>query len=179
MPSDDWTASRFSTRKKAELTSVLFADLPKTLRLSKVERRGVVTFARDLSLYVAGGRSFICLITNDRELRRLNFDFLGNDFPTDVLSFPAIQQSEELGEMAISMQRAERQAAEFGHRRMQEVRILMLHGVLHLTGLDHEQDKGEMARAECQWRDEFGLPQTLIARNGKRHSSRNGKAARL
>ena len=67
--------------------------------------------------------------------------------------------------MAISMERAAAQALAFGHTCLDEIRILMLHGVLHLIGLDHENDCGEMAKAERQWRSEFELPKTLIARS--------------
>ncbi len=66
--------------------------------------------------------------------------------------------------MAISADRAEAQAVEFGHTRMDELRILMLHGLLHLAGMDHEHDSGEMARAERKWRAELNLPEPLIAR---------------
>ena len=57
-----------------------------------------------------------------------------------------------LGEMAISVERAAEQAAEFGHPFSEEIKILMLHGVLHLLGMDHEKDRGAMARAEKRWR---------------------------
>jgi probable rRNA maturation factor len=66
--------------------------------------------------------------------------------------------------MAISADRAEAQAAEFGHTRTDEIRILMLHGLLHLAGMDHEHDSGEMACAEQRWRSELKLPEPLIAR---------------
>jgi probable rRNA maturation factor len=113
---------------------------------------------------VAAGRAFTCLVTNDRELRRLNNDFLGHDYPTDVLSFPAPNANGNLGEIAISAERAAAQAQEFGHSTVDEIRILLLHGVLHLTGMDHEADQGEMQRSEEKWRAEFGLPGALIAR---------------
>ena len=56
------------------------------------------------------------------------------------------------------------QAREFGHSLSDEIRILMLHGVLHLLGMDHETDRGEMARAEARWRKKLNLPASLIAR---------------
>jgi len=65
---------------------------------------------------------------------------------------------------AISAARARVQAAAIGHSLENEIRILMLHGVLHLTGLDHETDSGEMARAEMRWRRKLGLPAGLIQR---------------
>jgi probable rRNA maturation factor len=69
-----------------------------------------------------------------------------------------------LGDIAISLGRARAQAREFGHTIEQEVRILMLHGVLHLMGHDHESDSGAMARAEKRWRAKLGLPNGLIER---------------
>ena len=127
-------------------------------------RRPVREFARTLLGAVAGEREFHCLITDDRELRRLNRQFLGADRATDVLSFPAPEGDRSLGEIAISAERAAAQAREFGHARLDEIRILMLHGVLHLLGMDHETDAGEMARAEARWREKLDLPTGLIAR---------------
>jgi probable rRNA maturation factor len=69
-----------------------------------------------------------------------------------------------LGDIAISLGRARAQAREFGHTIEQEVQILMLHGVLHLCGHDHESDSGAMARAEKRWRAKLGLPNGLIER---------------
>jgi probable rRNA maturation factor len=97
-------------------------------------------------------------------LRRLNSQFLGKDYPTDVLSFPNPKGAEGLGEIAISVDRAAEQAAEFGHPVETEIQVLMLHGVLHLMGLDHSSDRGRMARVEKQWRRRLGLPAGLIER---------------
>lgn len=69
-----------------------------------------------------------------------------------------------LGDIAISLGRARAQAREFGHPIEREVQILMLHGVLHLMGHDHETDAGAMARAEKRWRTKLGLPNGLIER---------------
>jgi probable rRNA maturation factor len=109
---------------------------------------------------ISRGRDVTCLLTNDRELRRLNRQFRGSNYATDVLSFP----NENGGEIAISLERAAAQAAQHGHTVFDEIRILMLHGVLHLSGLDHESDSGKMARAERRWRRKFGLPNGLIER---------------
>lgn len=148
----------------ADGSSVLFGAIPPGLRFSTEDKRALRRFARELERSVAGGSSFTCLITSDRELQRLNRDFLGHDDATDVLSFPSASENGSLGEIAVSSERANAQAAEFGHGHVDEIRILMLHGVLHLTGMDHERDLGEMDRAEQRWRSEFGLPATLIAR---------------
>ena len=152
-------------------TSLLFRSIPTEHRFSPEEKRVLKMFACDLQERVASGRAFTCLITNDKELRKLNQTFLGHDYATDVLSFPSAAGG-GLGELAISAERAAVQAEQFGHTRLDEVRVLMLHGALHLTGFDHEQDRGTMARAERKWRTEFGLPATLIARSSNHRPNR-------
>jgi probable rRNA maturation factor len=144
-------------------SSVLFGANPAQLKFSAAEKRLLRQFARALAHEVAAS-GFTCLLTDDRELQRLNNDFLGRDYPTDVLSFPAANANGSLGEIAVSVDRAAAQAEEFGHTMIDEIRILMLHGLLHLAGMDHERDRGEMGRAEEKWREKFGLPRTLIAR---------------
>ena len=148
-----------------EGTSLLVQAVPASLKVTTDQKRILRQFMKTLREQVTAGRSFNCLLTNDRELQRLNRDFLQHDYPTDVLSFPAASADGELGELAISAERAAAQAAEFGHALIDEIRILMLHGVLHLTGMDHERDRGEMERAERKWRVQLGLPGSLIARS--------------
>jgi probable rRNA maturation factor len=131
--------------------------------LSKEQRAALREFAEVLADRVLAGRQFGCLFTDDAHLRQLNRDFLGQDKPTDVLSFPS-GEAEHLGEMAISLERASEQAAGYGHDILEELKVLMLHGVLHLKGMDHEKDKGQMRRAEAKWRKELGLPGGLIER---------------
>ncbi len=138
---------------------VLFQRAPRL-----IDRRGLRVFAERLQHEVAAGRSFCCLIADDRELQRLNRQFLKKDCPTDVLSFPADGAGGFLGELAISGDRAREQAQQHGHTIDEELRILMLHGVLHLLGMDHETDRGKMARAESKWRKLFDLPTGLIER---------------
>ena len=192
-----------------EGSSVRFRRVPASLRRAGIER-----FARRLRKEVAKGRAFDILITGDAELRRLNRDFRGQDYATDVLSFPTnpepnrrpirrgdaetrrktrreadtrgiegmglapssrwrAEEAESasastdgafLGDIAISLGRARAQAREFGHTIEGEIQILMLHGVLHLCGHDHESDSGAMARAEKRWRASLGLPNGLIER---------------
>jgi probable rRNA maturation factor len=150
----------------------------------RVPRTAMREFLGELSRRVARGRQIVCLITDDRELRSLNRQFRGKNYATDVLSFPAAQSrdrqgavrkrdkmepvphDDSLGELAISIDRAAAQAAEYGHSITDELRILMLHGALHLAGFDHEKDSGEMARAEVRWRKRLGLPSGLIERAG-------------
>jgi probable rRNA maturation factor len=113
------------------------------------------------------------LLTDDRRLRRLNREFRGKDTATDVLSFPAAKQagSSHAGDLAISVETAARQAREQGHSLRDEVRVLLLHGVLHLAGMDHETDRGEMAECEAILRKRFGLRSGLIARAGTAKAS--------
>jgi probable rRNA maturation factor len=120
-------------------------------------------FALKVQAMISKGRPFDCLVTGDAEMRRLNRDFRGKDYATDVLSFPA-PGGERLGDIAISAARARAQARQYGHEAEDEVRVLLLHGVLHLMGMDHEADSGAMARAEKRWRARLGLPQTLTER---------------
>lgn len=130
----------------------------------RLPRKALREFASQLRELLAGERCFTCLLTSDSELRRLNRQFLKKDYATDVLSFPALPGSDTLGDIAISVDRAASQASEYGHSVADEVRILMLHGVLHLVGYDHERDSGRMARAEARWRKKLGLPSGLIER---------------
>jgi probable rRNA maturation factor len=127
-------------------------------------RASVREFARRLQRELARGRPFDSLIANDEELRRLNREYRRKDYATDVLSFPAANTGGFIGDLAISYERAKEQAREFGHSTDDELRILMLHGVLHLMGHDHETDGGRMARAEKRWRTKLGLPVGLIER---------------
>jgi probable rRNA maturation factor len=106
------------------------------------------------------------LLASDNTLRELNKKFRGKDKPTDVLSFPAPAEisDQHAGDLAISLETAARQAATYGHTLRDEVRILLLHGLLHLSGLDHETDNGRMATREATLRRELRLPATLIER---------------
>ena len=123
----------------------------------RVRRTALRHFLTDLASRAGRGKAITCLITTDRELRRLNRRFRGRNYATDVLSFPP-------DEMAISLDRAAAQAKELGHSLDAELRILILHGLLHLCGMDHENDSGEMRRAETRWRKRLGLPAGLIER---------------
>jgi probable rRNA maturation factor len=88
---------------------------------------------------------------SDKRIRQLNRQFRGVDKPTDVLSFPAEEES-NLGDVAISVETAAAQAEESGLSFDDEVAQLILHGLLHLCGYDHETDNGEMNRLELRLR---------------------------
>ena len=106
------------------------------------------------------------LVTSSRELRRLNHRFRGKDKPTDVLSFPAemISRGRFAGDVAISAEIAAQNARLLGHSPAEEVKVLALHGLLHLAGYDHEADNGTMAKREARLREQLGLPVGLIER---------------
>ncbi len=105
------------------------------------------------------------LLTGDSRIRDLNRSFRGKNKSTDVLSFPAGENGEgALGDLAISVPIAATQAEAHGHTLAQELQILILHGVLHLAGYDHETDDGEMRAREAVLRDALALPLTLIER---------------
>jgi probable rRNA maturation factor len=98
--------------------------------------------------------SFGVRFTGDREMLRTNRGFRGKDKTTDVLSFPGSETPEgrHLGDVLISVPAARRQAAEAGRSAERELRVLLLHGVLHCLGHDHETDSGEMERLERRLR---------------------------
>lgn len=108
------------------------------------------------------------VVTGSREMRSLNSRFRGKSQATDVLSFPPPALSNGFaGDIAVSLDIATRSARSLGHSVGQEVQILVLHGVLHLAGYDHEGDQGEMAAREGRLRRRFKLPTGLIERSMK------------
>ncbi len=133
--------------------------------------------ARTLARFLAEAQSAVrlrgqvtVLLTTDKEIRRLNRSFRGKNKATDVLSFPADTTLAVpvpiAGDLAISVPTALRQAIEQGHPLATEIKILILHGLLHLAGYDHETDTGQMARRERFLRNRLGLPEGLIERAG-------------
>lgn len=135
-------------------------------RVWGLSRSGLSRFLRVAQAEVGLKGEVDVLLAGDRTLRRLNRKYRGKDKATDVLSFPA---AEELagahgGDLAISLDTAKRQADEHGHTLRDEVRVLLLHGLLHLSGMDHETDQGEMAERESGLRAKLRLPNGLIAR---------------
>jgi probable rRNA maturation factor len=108
------------------------------------------------------------LLTGDTQIRELNRQYRRKDRATDVLSFPAQADSAAAvgmaGDLAISLETAYQAALEHGHSLEAEVRILLLHGLLHLAGYDHETDDGAMQRTEQRLRRKLGLSAGLIER---------------
>ena len=106
-------------------------------------------------------------VVSDRRMRALNRQFRGKDAVTDVLSFPATHMpgvSSFLGDIVIAAGVAARQARAAGHPVSTELKVLALHGLLHLLGYDHDTDGGKMARAEARLRKKAGLREGLIER---------------
>ncbi len=126
--------------------------------------RFLTSVRRELKL---GRREVTVCFVDDREIARLNRKFRGKPKPTDVLSFPAngmgasnfphAKDADFLGDIAISPQAARRNAKLFGRTLEEEIRILILHGVLHLAGYDHEVDDGQMERIEMRLRKKLKL----------------------
>jgi len=113
--------------------------------------------------------SVTVVVTSSQEMRSLNARFRGKNKATDVLSFPADPPARDrgvAGEIAISADIARQNAAKLGHSAALEVKVLALHGILHLAGFDHERDNGVMARQEADLRRKLRLPCTLIERSG-------------
>jgi probable rRNA maturation factor len=117
------------------------------------------------------------LITGNSNIRQLNARFRGKKQSTDVLSFPAASPANGFaGDIAVSLDVAAGNARLLGHSVSDEIRILILHGILHLAGYDHESDRGEMAEKEILLRRQFALPTGLIERSS--HGPTQDKAAK-
>ncbi len=152
-----------------------------------ISRAQRVPSARSLARFLTEAQAAVrlrgqvtVLLTTDAAIRKLNRRFRGIDKATDVLSFPpplgpgsvrgdsgfaeGLLAGKIAGDLAVSVPTAMRQAAEQGHALSVEVKVLILHGLLHLAGYDHETDSGQMARRERLLRGRLGLPQGLIER---------------
>jgi len=146
-------------------------------RPATIDRNSRVPTTRTLTRFLTAAQAAVrlrghvsVLLTTDRNIRRINRQFRGKDKATDVLSFPAVplvQKKENVaGDLAVSVQTALRQAREQRHALTVELKVLMLHGLLHLAGYDHERDNGLMARREQVLRTRLKLPRGLIERSG-------------
>lgn len=121
------------------------------------------------------------LLTTDKAIRTLNRRFRGKNKPTDVLSFPAegpgAKEENIAGDLAISVPTAARQAAAQEHSLATEIKVLILHGLLHLAGYDHETDEGRMARRERLLRARLKLPLGLIERSSLATAKKTRRSA--
>jgi len=128
-----------------------------------VRERALTLFAGRARRAIGIAAEVEILITSSRELQALNRRFRKQDKPTDVLSFPS-PEPRLAGNIAISADIAKSNAVELGHSAEAELKILILHGLLHLAGYDHETDNGKMKARETELRQQLKLPTGLIER---------------
>ncbi len=132
-------------------------------RKKKIEPEAWTTIASEMLKAIGKSQSSATVaFVSDTKIRELNRKFRGIDSATDVLSFPDAatarqRQGQNLGDIAVSVEQAERQAKENGLRFQEEISQLILHGLLHLCGYDHETDNGEMNRLELRLRKKLGI----------------------
>ncbi len=175
--SDDYDSVSLSDHSAAKMSQdVLLLNRQRAERADWDEIR---RFLLRLSARLQTAEFTVCLLS-DAAMRRYNKQFRGQDRATDVLSFSAGKHTGDrtafLGDILISTQTARHNARRFGLRLEEEIELLVLHGVLHLLGHDHERDRGEMARLERDWSRRLGLPQSLTGRNGSPHRTKgNGR----
>lgn len=140
---------------------ILFDQPVKGANVAALDR-----FARKVQRFLSLSADISILISDDRRIRGLNRSFRKKDKATDVLSFPRHDETGRLGgDIAISVEMAAKSAFRYGHTLEEEFKVLILHGMLHLAGHDHERDNGEMAIREGTLRTQLGLPTTLIERS--------------
>ena len=125
--------------------------------------------AAHLALGAESDADLTIVLTDDAQLHELNREYLGVDAPTDVLSFPASESDPEtgrpyLGDILISIPRAERQAQAAGHSLEDEVQLLVIHGTLHLLGHDHAEagEKSRMWAAQAEVLERLGLSHVKV-----------------
>ena len=145
--------------------NVACPDSPSRASASAEQAAAIRGLARWLAgIAPAKARGDVCVaLVSDARIQTLNRQFRGKDQVTDVLSFPA-QVRGFLGDIVIAAGVAKKQAKAAGHSLNIEIRILALHGLLHLLGYDHDADGGKMARVEARLRKKAGLPEGLIER---------------
>jgi probable rRNA maturation factor len=137
-----------------------------------IHERALALFATRAKRAVGARGELSIRITSSAEMRELNRRFRRKNKPTDVLSFPG-ETPRLAGDIAISAEIAAANADALGHSVDTELKILILHGLLHLVGYDHEADAGEMQAEEAKLRQRLKLPVGLIERtNGKPSSPR-------
>lgn len=156
------------------MTRSAAAARPPAVRVTITDGRGRPVSAPGLARWMgahapASVRGEVGLaLVSDRRMRELNRTYRGKNAVTDVLSFPADEADWALGDIVIATGVARKQARAAGHSLAIELRVLALHGLLHLAGFDHETDDGRMARFEARLRRKAGLPAGLIEREHAR-----------
>jgi probable rRNA maturation factor len=148
---------------------------------ARPRRRELARFMRQAIEATGLAGEVSVLLTSDEAIRAFNRKYRRKDKATDVLSFPAAETAEGVaGDLMISLETALMQAEERGHTLEMEIRLLLLHGLLHLAGYDHETDNGTMRRKEARLRRELGLTAGLIERvqEGRAHRQASRQAVR-
>ena len=141
--------------------------------LDRVGRSGLERFLRQVRKLTGVQGEVTVLVAGRRRIQELNRRFRRKNAPTDVLSFPRSNgQGEAGGDIAICAQICRDNARRFGHSPTQELKVLLLHGLLHLAGYDHETDEGQMARKEAVLRARLKLPTALISRSSIKRGSK-------
>ena len=143
-----------------------------------LEQKTQSVSARALSLFTGKAQRALGIrgevnirVTSNSELQKLNRRFRSKNKPTDVLSFPSAMP-ELAGDIAISADIAAANAADLGHSTEMELKVLILHGLLHLAGYDHDKDNGDMQARETELRQHLKLPAGLIERASPRSDRR-------
>jgi probable rRNA maturation factor len=157
------------------LTTVIILETA----INGISRQTLARFATRARELAGVSGEVAVLITSSQQIQQLNRRFRGKNKPTDVLSFPR----EDGGDIAISAEIAQSNAQRFRHSTAAEIKVLILHGMLHLAGYDHEADNGRMQKREAKLRAQLRLPASLIQRslNGPASSpafAKNGPAAK-
>jgi probable rRNA maturation factor len=179
-------AAKATSLKRSAASSSIRAS--KAIPTAKTASRDVqLPSARALSRFLGVAQAAVrlkgqvtVLLTTDEAIRKLNRQFRGKNKATDVLSFPAegLGAKGIAGDLAVSVTTALGQAAEQGHSLATEIKVLVLHGLLHLAGYDHEADEGQMAQRERLLRAKLKLPPGLIERAADSKKSPSGAKAR-
>ena len=137
------------------MTASIEIEIQNPGQLSDDTLRSLEPWLREMAGTLApDARTLALRLTGDEELQQLNRDFRGVDRTTDILSFPGSETPEgrHLGDIVISVPAVRLQAVEYDHDLTRELKILLLHGVIHCLGYDHESDDGEMDRLEAELR---------------------------
>ena len=174
---------RRETKFWPQVGALIMIAIDPDLQVSRgaLPKRELGSFVREVCAAIPLAGEVSVLLGTDAAIQELNRSFRRKDKPTDVLSFPAADAGFPqgagmlAGDLAVSIDTAKRQAEEFGHSLLLEVKILLLHGLLHLAGFDHEQDTGRMARRERALRRKFALPAGLIQRAGATETVANSR----
>jgi probable rRNA maturation factor len=160
-------------REEDRLKPVLHGVIENWQRVVRVQLRPLREFLRNVEEEIGLGPECVAVrLIDDGEMARLNEAYRKKKGPTDVLSFPVAPDSAKpgtlrqrgrrarggfLGDIAISPKVARRNAKSLGRQLPEELKVLILHGVLHLLGYDHETDRGEMERIEMRLRRKLGI----------------------